>query len=84
MAGLNAAIAILADFGVDNLKPEAQEIFRGNPFAGGTKLTQHWELRNLSPIMIENGDEEVQRRRRNALDSIEKTLPAIKAAAEAS
>jgi len=58
--------------------------YRLEPDGAGTKLTQHWELRNLSPIMIENGDEEVQRRRRNALDSIEKTLPAIKAAAEAS
>lgn len=58
--------------------------YRLEPDGDGTKLTQHWELRNLSPIMVENGDEEVQRRRRNALDSIDKTLPAIKAAAEAS
>ncbi|MFT7599678.1 MAG: hypothetical protein ACI8TP_002613 [Acidimicrobiales bacterium] len=49
----------------------------------GTNLTEHWELRNLSPIMIENGDAEVQKRKANAVESLGKTMAAMKAAAEA-
>ncbi len=57
--------------------------YRLEPSGNGTTLTEHWELRNLSPIMVENGDEEVQRRRANAIESLGKTLAAMKAAAEA-
>lgn len=57
--------------------------YRLEPDGEGTKLTEHWELRNLSPIMIENGDEEVQQRRANAIESLGRTLAAMKAAAEA-
>ena len=57
--------------------------YRLQPDGDGTLLTEHWELRNLSPIMVENGDEEVQRRRSNAVESLGKTLAAMKATAEA-
>ncbi len=53
------------------------------PDGEGTTLTEQWALRNLSPIMIENGDEEVQRRVANAKESIGATLAGIKRAAEA-
>ncbi|MGD9751148.1 MAG: SRPBCC family protein [Acidimicrobiia bacterium] len=49
----------------------------------GTLLTEQWALRNLSPIMIENGDAEVQRRVANAHESIAATLAGMKRAAEA-
>lgn len=57
--------------------------YRLEPEGDGTRLTEHWELRNLSPIMVENGEAEVQRRRRNAIESLGKTLAGMKAAAEA-
>lgn len=57
--------------------------YRLEPSGDGTRLTEHWELRNLSPIMIENGEEEVARRRANAIESLGQTLAAMKAAAEA-
>lgn len=57
--------------------------YRLEPDGDGTMLTEHWELRNLSPTMVENGEEEVQRRRTNAIESLGKTLAAMKAAAEA-
>ncbi|MDH3681821.1 MAG: SRPBCC family protein [Acidimicrobiia bacterium] len=57
--------------------------YRLAPEGSGTSLTEHWELRNLSPIMVENGEEEVQRRKANAIESLAKTLAGIKATAEA-
>ena len=48
----------------------------------GTLLTEQWELRNLSPIMVEGGDEEVQRRVANAKESMHATLAGIKRVAE--
>jgi hypothetical protein len=53
------------------------------PSGAGTKLTEHWELRNLSPIMIENGPDEVAFRVSNAHESLGATLRAMKATAEA-
>lgn len=44
--------------------------------------TEQWELRNLSPQMIERG-EEVAYRVANARESLHATLVAMKAAAEA-
>ena len=48
----------------------------------GTLLTEQWELRNLSPIMVEGGDDEVQRRVANAKESMHATLAGIKRVAE--
>ena len=48
-----------------------------------TVLTEQWALRNLSPIMIENGDTEVAQRVANAKESIGATLAAMTKAAEA-
>ena len=48
----------------------------------GTLLTESWALMNLSPLMIEHGDDEVQFRAANAKESISATLQAMKAAAE--
>ena len=53
------------------------------PDGTGTRLTEHWALLNLSPIMVENGEEEVARRRANAIESLGHTLAAMKATAEA-
>ncbi|MCC6433860.1 MAG: SRPBCC family protein [Acidimicrobiales bacterium] len=53
------------------------------PDGDGTRLTEQWALRNLSPIMIENGEAEVQRRVANAKESISATLAGMKRAAEA-
>ena len=53
------------------------------PSGNGTKLTEEWALRNLSPIMIENGETEVELRAANARESIGATLKAMKSAAEA-
>jgi hypothetical protein len=50
----------------------------------GTRLTEQWALRNLSPIMVENGETEVQRRVANAKESIGATLAGMKKAAEGS
>ena len=48
----------------------------------GTLLTESWALMNLSPLMIEHGDDEVQFRAATAKESISATLQAMKAAAE--
>jgi hypothetical protein len=52
------------------------------PEGGGTKLTEYWELRNLSPIMVERGDGEVAYRMANMRESMRATLVGIKACAE--
>ena len=52
------------------------------PNDSGTTLTESWALMNLSPLMIEHGDEEVQFRAANARESITATLQGMKAAAE--
>ena len=48
----------------------------------GTTLTESWALMNLSPIMGENGESEVEMRSANARESITATLLGMKAAAE--
>jgi len=53
------------------------------PEGEGTRLTEQWELRNLSPQMIEKGEQEVAYRVANARESLHATLQAMKAAAEA-
>ncbi|MFN0025810.1 MAG: SRPBCC family protein [Acidimicrobiales bacterium] len=53
------------------------------PDGDGTRLSEQWELRNLSPIMIEHGQAEVDKRVSNAKESIGVTLTRMKAAAEA-
>jgi len=53
------------------------------PEGEGTRLTESWELRNLSPQMIERGEAEVAYRTANAKEGIHATLVAMKAAAEA-
>lgn len=53
------------------------------PEGDGTRLTEQWELRNLSPIMVEHGQPEVDKRVANAKESIGVTLARMKAAAEA-
>lgn len=58
--------------------------YRLEPHGTGTNLTEHWELRNPSPAMIERGESEVEFRRANAIESLGATLRAMKAAAEAS
>ena len=52
------------------------------PTDSGTTLTESWALMNLSPLMIEHGDEEIQYRATNAKESITATLKGMKAAAE--
>ncbi len=52
------------------------------PDGDGTLLTEQWALRNLSPIMIENGEAEVAQRVANAKESIAATLAGLKRAAE--
>lgn len=49
---------------------------------GGTRLTENYELRNLSPRMKEHGQAEVDFRRENMITSIRATLENLKAAAE--
>lgn len=49
---------------------------------GGTRLTESWTLRQLSPNMIEKGQAEIDYRAANARSSIRATLEAMKAAAE--
>ena len=53
------------------------------PDGDGTVLSEHWELRNLSPMLIEGGDAEVAQRVANAHESLHATLHNMKAAAEA-
>jgi hypothetical protein len=57
--------------------------YRLEPEGAGTRLTESWTLRQLSPNMVEKGQAEVDYRRANARDSIQATLAAMKAAAEA-
>ncbi len=52
------------------------------PTDGGTRVTESWTLRQLSPRMVENGPSEVERRKHNAVTSMRATLEAMKAAAE--
>ena len=52
------------------------------PNDSGTTLTESWALMNLSPLMVEHGDEEIQYRAANARESITATLKGMKAAAE--
>ena len=52
------------------------------PTDSGTTLTESRALMNLSPLMIEHGDEEIQYRAANAKESITATLKGMKAAAE--
>lgn len=52
------------------------------PTDSGATLTESWALMNLSPLMIEHGDEEIQYRAANAKESITATLKGMKAAAE--
>mgnify|MGYP001209702607 FL=1 len=52
------------------------------PNDSGTILTESWALMNLSPLMIEHGDEEIQFRAANARESITATLKGMKVAAE--
>lgn len=52
------------------------------PSETGTRLTEQWELRNLSSIMVEGGQPEVDRRVANAKESLEATLVGMKAEAE--
>lgn len=52
------------------------------PAGDGTRLTEQWALRNLSPVMVENGEAEVARRVANARESIGATLAGIRAEAE--
>ena len=52
------------------------------PTDSGTTLTESWTLMNLSPLMNEHGDEEIQFRAANARESITATLQGMKAAAE--
>jgi hypothetical protein len=56
--------------------------FSLEPSGEGTKLTQQYELRNLSPLMKENGQAEIDRRMANMREGITSTLAGIKAAAE--
>lgn len=53
------------------------------PTDGGTRLTESYELRTLSPLMKENGQSEIDYRRDNMIKSIRATLEGMKAAAEA-
>lgn len=50
---------------------------------GGTRLTENYELRTLSPRMKEHGQSEVDYRRENMISSIRATLTNLKTAAEA-
>jgi hypothetical protein len=50
----------------------------------GTRLTESWTLRNVTPSMAEKGDSELAYRRNNAVSSMRATLEGMKAAAEAS
>jgi hypothetical protein len=53
------------------------------PTGEGTRLTEYWELRNLSPIMVEKGEPEVAYRMANMRESMRATLEGIKRTAEA-
>ncbi|MPY91663.1 MAG: hypothetical protein GEV08_00965 [Acidimicrobiia bacterium] len=53
------------------------------PDGAGSRLTEYWELRNLSPVMVENGEAEVAYRMANMRESMRATLEGIKRTAEA-
>lgn len=53
------------------------------PTAQGTRLSEQYELRTLSPLMKENGQPEIDQRMLNMRTSIRATLLGLKAAAEA-
>lgn len=52
------------------------------PSGDGTRLTEEWALLNRSPIMVENGQTEVDKRAANARESLAATLRGMKATAE--
>ena len=52
------------------------------PEGDGTRLRMNWELRNLSPPMVERGDAEVAYRIANMQESMRATLEGMKACAE--
>ncbi len=52
------------------------------PNDGGTRLTQSWTLRQLSPRMVEHGGPEFEYRMGNAAKSLKETTAAMKAALE--
>ena len=52
------------------------------PIDGGTRLTESWTLRQLSPRMVENGDAELAYRTANAEKSLSDTLAAMKSTLE--
>ena len=52
------------------------------PNEDGVTLSEHWDLLNLSPMMIENGQPEIDKRAANAKESIGATLKAMKITAE--
>lgn len=52
------------------------------PNGEGTRLTENWELRRLTPPMEEKGEEEVAYRMANMRESIRATLEGMKATAE--
>ena len=53
------------------------------PEGDGTRLSEHWELRNLSPPMVEGGEPEIAKRVANADESLHATLQGMKSTAEA-
>jgi Polyketide cyclase / dehydrase and lipid transport len=53
------------------------------PAGAGTKLTECYELRNLSPLMQERGQAEIDQRMDNMRASIRATLEGMKRTAEA-
>lgn len=56
--------------------------YRLDPVGTGTRLTEQWELRTLSPPMIDNGEAFTQRRVDRARESIGATLAGLKRVAE--
>mgnify|MGYP006447593603 FL=1 len=52
------------------------------PNEDGVTLSEHWDLLNLSPMMIENGQPYIDKRAANAKESIGATLKAMKITAE--
>ena len=53
------------------------------PTASGTTLTEHYELRNLPPLLVEGGQPAIDDRMNAMRTSIRATLEGIKATAEA-
>ena len=52
------------------------------PVGDGTRLTESWTLRQLSPSMVEKGDSELEYRTANAAKGLKTTLAAMKSALE--